>query len=705
VSLEAYRAAAAATHFLPALLWAVIAWDVLRLVRRQGALADYPWVLLALTTCVAVHYATWTVTALLAPSLQGASVLRGVLAALIDGSIILLLAFARHIARLWPMRRPLPSRRWLAVNYGICALVLWLVVSADLHWSEGNALPPEGWFASYTVFNCYLLALGAAMIGDLRRVAGRGWWRPGLMWDARSADVVALGFAFALVLAAQVLSFVVQARPLELLVRPEPCSEGLVLYGLNGLAGLIYATPLVVRNLGDILPAYLVGLTSILLVGGVQAGVARLTATTADASLRMVTQLAAVLGIVFVVVPGGTWLRAVIERALFRRGRLRWAEMQQFVQGLAPERGTHACCEETLHEVVRAMGLRGAAALLTDGAVVRVGEIRMDALADVWPRDGRGLPPSHLRQFDFKELPLPLMAALADADVLAAIRIVSPRRHWGYAFITTDLRGASLRDDDDEAVGAVAHQLALVLDAADLLARTVAVERSLAHAERLAAIGELAARVAHEIRNPVTAARSLAQQLARDPTSPLNTEHADLIVEELERVERQVRDLLRYARREDLRTEPTDLGGLVAAVASDLAPKAEQAGVTVELDTTPGIVAPADRERLRQVMINLIENAIDALAGRERPRRLALAVGRENGSARLRVADNGPGIPAAALARLFEPFFSLKPNGTGLGLAIAKRTIDAHGGTITAESREGEGTRFEVLLPLEGQPA
>ena len=83
MSLEAYRAAAAATHFLPALLWAVIALDVLRLVRRQGTLADYPWVLLALTTCVAVHYGTWTVTALLAPALQGASLLRGVLAALI----------------------------------------------------------------------------------------------------------------------------------------------------------------------------------------------------------------------------------------------------------------------------------------------------------------------------------------------------------------------------------------------------------------------------------------------------------------------------------------------------------------------------------------------------------------------------------------------------------------------------------------------
>jgi signal transduction histidine kinase len=294
------------------------------------------------------------------------------------------------------------------------------------------------------------------------------------------------------------------------------------------------------------------------------------------------------------------------------------------------------------------------------------------------------------------------LRALADGDVLSAIRIVSPRRAWGYAFVTTDLRGASFGDEDDAAVGAVADQLALVLDAADLLARAVAVERSLAHAEKLAAIGELAARVAHEIRNPVTAARSLAQQLARDPTSPLNAEHADLIVEELERVEHQVRDLLRYARREDLRLEPVDLGVLVQGVAGDLAERTQQAGVEVRLDTAVGIVAAADREKLRQVLINLIENAVDALGAHAGPRRLTLAVAGENGTACLRVADNGPGVPAAVLPRLFEPFFSLKPNGTGLGLAIVKRTIDAHGGTIAADSREGAGTRFEVVLPLGG---
>src|SRR2546425_8185340 len=98
--------------------------------------------------------------------------------------------------------------------------------------------------------------------------------------------------------------------------------------------------------------------------------------------------------------------------------------------------------------------------------------------------------------------------------------------------------GGFFHEDDVEGFQAFVAQLALLLDGADLLARTIAVERSLAHAEKLAAIGELAARIAHEIRNPVTAARSLAQQLAREPASPFAAEHR-LILGELERVERQ----------------------------------------------------------------------------------------------------------------------------------------------------------------------
>src|SRR5581483_12126443 len=100
-----------------------------------------------------------------------------------------------------------------------------------------------------------------------------------------------------------------------------------------------------------------------------------------------------------------------------------------------------------------------------------------------------------------------------------------------------------------------------------------------------------------------------------------------------------------------------------------------------------------------------IENAIDALAERPAAGRLALAVGAQNGSVVVRVSDNGPGVPPEVVHHLFEPFFSLKPKGTGLGLAIARRTIEAHGGRITAECPPGTGMVFHIELPLGAEDA
>ena len=294
-----------------------------------------------------------------------------------------------------------------------------------------------------------------------------------------------------------------------------------------------------------------------------------------------------------------------------------------------------------------------------------------------------------------------LASALTASDVVAVVPIVSPRQQWGCAFVSTDLRGASFGAEDDGALGGFADQLALALDAAALLTRAVAVERSLAHAEKLATIGETAARIAHDIRNPVAVARSLAQELASDLTSPLTAEPAGLMLEALDRVEHQVRGLLRFARRDELRLEPVDLGLLVRATVADLRGRLESAEIAVALTAPDEIVAGGDREKLRQVVINLVENAIDALAERPQARELGVAVSAAARCAVLCIRDNGPGIPADALPHVFDPFFSLKTAGTGLGLAIVKRTVDAHGGRIAVGSTSGQGTTFEVVLPLD----
>jgi signal transduction histidine kinase len=127
------------------------------------------------------------------------------------------------------------------------------------------------------------------------------------------------------------------------------------------------------------------------------------------------------------------------------------------------------------------------------------------------------------------------------------------------------------------------------------------------------------------------------------------------------------------------------------------------AGVEVAVASRASVIARADREKVRQVLVNLIENALDAMAGRGG--RLSIDIGHANGSASVRVTDSGPGLPADALPHLFEPFFSLKPDGTGLGLAIARRTLEAHGGRIEAVPVAGAGLSLRFELPLAPPPA
>jgi signal transduction histidine kinase len=423
----------------------------------------------------------------------------------------------------------------------------------------------------------------------------------------------------------------------------------------------------------------------------------------AGSELSVLVDLATVAALGVLFLPVQRWLRTTAERLVLGRRRMQLAELQTFLARLSPELGVVECCRRALAELVRVRNLPGAAIVFRDGDTLVEGDFDPTPITRVWPRGtaSDALPARSLGTAELRTLALPLREALVEAQVsLGATALVTPRRRWGYLFIRTGWLGGFFSEEDHDLFEAFVNQLALLLDTADLLDRTVAIQRRLGHNEKLAAIGETAARIAHEIRNPVTAARSLAQQLAREPDATHAAE-LQLILEELERVERQVAALLRFARREELRLEPADLGELVRGTVEGFRARCDAAGIALRLDAVPGIVAQADRERLRQVLVNLLENAIDALADADGPRALAIDVGRANGHARFAVRDSGPGIPADALARVFEPFFSLKAQGTGLGLAIAKRTVDAHGGRITAASSAGEGTTVAVELPLD----
>jgi signal transduction histidine kinase len=547
--------------------------------------------------------------------------------------------------------------------------------------------------------------MGALTVWDVQRLARCGAWQPGRFDEYSSADAIALALGFAALAATVAVDWLAGAtgRLLAGKGSASPAVAAFVL--LHAATGLVLAVPFVVRDLADTLRGFVTTAAMIAATAALVLGVHALDARVADAELRRLLDLGAVLGVVLVLVPAQGWLRAAIDRLVFRRSRRRWPEVHAFLRTLSPELGVLECGRRALAEVARAMQLRGAAFLLASGETVTHGAFALEPLAAAWRRWADALPPHAIGKSRFRDLPLPLLEALIEADVVSIVPVASPRRLWGHVLVRTDLLRASFSDEDDQAIDAVTDQLGRVLDAAELLARTVAVERSLAHAEKLAAIGELAARIAHEIRNPVTAARSLAQQLAREPDSPFAAEHR-LILGELERVERQVAALLRFARREEFRFEPVDLSELARATLEAFRPRLEASGVALELELADGVTARADREKLRQVLINLLENALDAMSAEAGgPRTLSVAVANGHGAAALEVRDSGPGVPAEALPHLFEPFFSTKPSGTGLGLAIARRTVEAHGGRIAVRTGSERGLVVSVELPLAEESA
>ena len=227
-------------------------------------------------------------------------------------------------------------------------------------------------------------------------------------------------------------------------------------------------------------------------------------------------------------------------------------------------------------------------------------------------------------------------------------------------------------------------------------------ERQVLAAEHTRSLEELSASIAHDIRNPIAAARSLVQQMGEDPNSPENVGYARVALEELGRVERSVSHLLRFARDEELRMGAVRLTDVVDSALETFRDRIARSHIELVRETSGEGEIRGDAEKLRRVVINLVSNAIEAVdGGKGKSGHVAVGVGENLAGTEvwLRVADDGPGLDADALSRIWNPFYTSKPNGTGLGLPIVKKLVEAHRGSIEAAARPGGGAEFVAVFP------
>mgnify|MGYP001607989270 CR=1 FL=1 len=226
-----------------------------------------------------------------------------------------------------------------------------------------------------------------------------------------------------------------------------------------------------------------------------------------------------------------------------------------------------------------------------------------------------------------------------------------------------------------------------------------ALEERVAHSEALATIGEMAAVVAHEIRNPLGSIVMAAQQLADESLAPEDRETVTGVLRhESSRLNEALTNFLSYARPRTLNRAEHDLNALLREIAETAFANKDlvrDARLSLALDVKLAPF-PFDSDQIRQVVWNMVLNAIQALEGK---RTVSIRSGRSEGAAWFSITDTGRGIPESIRAELFKPFRTTKQQGTGLGLAIADRIVKAHGGRIEIETRLGHGTTMTVALP------
>jgi signal transduction histidine kinase len=266
--------------------------------------------------------------------------------------------------------------------------------------------------------------------------------------------------------------------------------------------------------------------------------------------------------------------------------------------------------------------------------------------------------------------------------------------------LAVDAASASLTPDARSIIGLLADQVAIAIDDSRLLEENLRLERELAERERMAALGRMAATVAHEIKNPLSAIKSIAQVM-REDESLRNEYERDLglIVGETDRLSQSVTQLLSFARKESPAGQPLSVDELVRSVADLFRANASEQGIALDCEVrVQAELAGRSVAALRDALSNLLLNALQATPHGGKVELIAAAA---NGDLVISVQDSGSGVPADLRERIWEPFFTTRQRGTGLGLAIVRKRVQEVGGSASLEaSHNGRGALFQLRLPL-----
>ncbi len=268
------------------------------------------------------------------------------------------------------------------------------------------------------------------------------------------------------------------------------------------------------------------------------------------------------------------------------------------------------------------------------------------------------------------------------------VPIVGEGRQHGLLYLDNSIRAGAFTQSELELANILAGMAAAALERAEYLDQLV-------QSEKMAALGTMMAGVMHELTNPLTSLLTIGEVLRQQ-----GEEMAEPMMEEVLRCRNLVDLLLETSRKEPPMLQPVDVTKVVREVVELVDHQFEGEGVLLQADLPPSIWVEGNADRLRQIFLNLLSNALHAVQG-DPVARVEIDLGRSRGSVFVTVSDNGPGIPPQAFTRIFDPFFTTKESheGTGLGLSVTRRLVAEHNGRVYAEAPPEGGARFVVVLP------